>query len=91
VFPENRLHFLGERLGTRSWWNFPPPPGNALPLFRDDSSFNYINVFYKFIIPSIGISEHTLGKLKLRQNILFREYFTTSLKWAVAYLTAHSS
>ena len=60
---------------------FPPPSGNAF-LISEIAFLSITSMYlYKFIIPSIGISEATTEKLKLRQNI-FLGSFTSSFQWA---------
>jgi len=60
---------------------FPPPSGNAF-LISEMAFLSITSMYlYKFIIPSIGISEATTEKLKLRQNI-FLGSFTSSFQWA---------
>jgi len=61
--------------------NFPPPSGNAF-LISGVAFLSITSIYlYKFLIPSIGISEATTEKLKLPQNI-FLGSFTSSLQWA---------
>jgi len=63
--------FSDKRHGARSYWNFPPPSGNDLHISVMTVLSITLMYLYKFIIPSIGISEPTPEKLKLIQNILF--------------------
>jgi len=81
LLPENRLHFFRWKTRDNILLEFPPPSGNAFLT----SGMDFLSIasmyLYKFIIPSIGVSEATTEKLKLPQNI-FLGSFTSSLQWA---------
>jgi len=58
------------RHGARSYWNFPPS-GNAL-LILGMTFLSITSMFlYKCVITVLGISELTLEKVKLPENIFF--------------------
>jgi len=69
LLPENRLHFFRRNTPDNILLEFPPPSANAFLI----SGMGFLPItsmyLYKFIIPSIGISEVTTEKLKLPQNI----------------------
>jgi len=75
------FNFASWKSSSLFHWNFLPPSGNAF--FISGLAFLSITsmYLYKFIIPSIGISEATTERLKLPQNI-FLASIPRSLQWA---------